>query len=891
VHRVRVIQALPQPVISVENPWEVLETGKKPKKHRKEKGKQAAGPPQQSACQILPNFSEPSSSNKIPEPPEDSDKHAQPSSPSSQSTGSSSPQEGGSPTFDSLDPGSSHWDSLDPGSSRWTARQRYRRRQVSLAMGTADWLELCRSVPPHLIPQPPSMFWPVHSRPWRKAYKEWRRTIHKTLADFKDQQFSHQLIPRVFSHQPYTPLNHFFPDLPQTSGRGISQAPVDAGLPLTGPGIPLRNVFHVQARNPIPTPPNSQGRSENRRFGRNPSRWIAQDYTVREKYICDIIRRFKVHPEIDVFSSRKTRRCVCWWGPGSREWQDAFQAPWTKGVLWMNPPYSRLPQVVEKCKKDGAHAILCVPHRPNQKWYQLASAMAVQKVVYPEGTRFFERNREVCRGTPWPVVAFLLCGHEPRCQAETMRPKEKKVRFGIRLAEPPPGTRGALGAEGIRTAHLAVARAIPMKSALTQPKLKPTALLQPEKKPKKMLDLFCGTGSVGEVYKKLGYQVISVDNDPRWKPSITTDVMRWDFKKAFQPGEFEVVVAGVPCTEYSRALTTRPRDLPKADAIVQRALEIIRYLDPPRWWIENPRNGLLPKRDFMAGIPYTDVDYCQYSDWGYQKPTRIWGSPHVRGFVPKTCDLKACPNLARDQRGRTKGHHKVRLSSPTQNLPPHLKYRIPEALVLELAEAGLPTNAPTSRSAKATENRPKNGQNQPRLTEVPSALLREVTGGSEDQLLLTVPARGPDGRLHPLKILVDTGAEVNLVRRDRLPQAYFQPSRRPLALATADGTPMEGGSQEAKLELVFQASAELPGGEKNLDSPCPFPRRGHPGRCPHRVPLATKKQTGRFSPSSGSGPGNHKHHPPAWGLFPAATNGGNKTDMGLAKNQLPRQGG
>jgi hypothetical protein len=120
-----------------------------------------------------------------------------------------------------------------------------------------------------------------------------------------------------------------------------------------------------------------------------------------------------------------------------------------------------------------------------------------------------------------------------------------------------------------------------MKSALTQPKLKPTALLRPEKNPEKNAGPVLWNRLSGGSVQKLGYQVISVDNDPRWKPSITTDVMRWDFKKAFQPGEFEVVVAGVPCTEYSRALTTRPRDLPKADAIVQRALEIIRYLDPP----------------------------------------------------------------------------------------------------------------------------------------------------------------------------------------------------------------------------------------------------------------------------------------------------------------------
>jgi hypothetical protein len=26
----------------------------------------------------------------------------------------------------------------------------------------------------------------------------------------------------------------------------------------------------------------------------------------------------------------------------------------------------------------------------------------------------------------------------------------------------------------------------------------------------------------------------------------------------------------------------------------------------------------------MKDIPFYDVDYCMYSDWGYKKRTRIW---------------------------------------------------------------------------------------------------------------------------------------------------------------------------------------------------------------------------------------------------------------------------
>ena len=100
----------------------------------------------------------------------------------------------------------------------------------------------------------------------------------------------------------------------------------------------------------------------------------------------------------------------------------------------------------------------------------------------------------------------------------------------------------------------------------------------------------------------MGYEVTTMDLDPKWKADFQVDVMTWRYWEDLQPGQYNVVVAAVPCTEYSRALTTRPRDLPAADRIVQRTLEIIRYLQPERWWMENPRHGLLPTRKFMNGL-------------------------------------------------------------------------------------------------------------------------------------------------------------------------------------------------------------------------------------------------------------------------------------------------
>ena len=85
---------------------------------------------------------------------------------------------------------------------------------------------------------------------------------------------------------------------------------------------------------------------------------------------------------------------------------------------------------------------------------------------------------------------------------------------------------------------------------------------------------------------------------------------------SFPPGSFHTVVCGVPCTEFIIAKTVGARDLGLAESIVIKILEFLEYLKPKRWWMENPRHRLLKTREYMQGIPYTDADYCQYSDWG-----------------------------------------------------------------------------------------------------------------------------------------------------------------------------------------------------------------------------------------------------------------------------------
>ena len=135
----------------------------------------------------------------------------------------------------------------------------------------------------------------------------------------------------------------------------------------------------------------------------------------------------------------------------------------------------------------------------------------------------------------------------------------------------------------------------------------------------RLLELFCGTKSIGRAFEAAGWEVVSLDIVSKFEPTILCDIRSWDYTQ-FPPGHFDMVWASPVCTEYSRALTMRPRRLEEGDALVFRALEIMAHFDPLMWVIENPATGLLKTRPFMERLPWVDVTYCKYGT-PYRKQT------------------------------------------------------------------------------------------------------------------------------------------------------------------------------------------------------------------------------------------------------------------------------
>ena len=200
----------------------------------------------------------------------------------------------------------------------------------------------------------------------------------------------------------------------------------------------------------------------------------------------------------------------------------------------------------------------------------------------------------------------------------------------------------------------------------------------------KALDLFSGTGSVARRLTELGYEVISLDIDPRCSATFVTDIFDWIYT-GYHPGYFKIIAASVPCAEYSIAKTTAPRDFHRADALVTRVLEIVNYLEPKIWWIENPRTGHLKNRDMVKKLPFVDLDYCQFSDWGYQKPTRFWGSENLGKLKHVTCPGRACKNVVQDAEGV---RHKEKLGGNNMKFNTTEKGRIPPTIIDYLLQEG-----------------------------------------------------------------------------------------------------------------------------------------------------------------------------------------------------------
>ena len=183
-----------------------------------------------------------------------------------------------------------------------------------------------------------------------------------------------------------------------------------------------------------------------------------------------------------------------------------------------------------------------------------------------------------------------------------------------------------------------------------------------------LLELFKGTGSVGKVAKKLGFDVISVDIEDKYEPDILVDILQLDYTKLPIP---DFIWASPPCNTYSSlAYPLKERDINTAKPLSERAkigtkilyrtLEIIDYfsLKNPNlaFVIENPK-GMMRKDSKIKKLILNNTYYCNYGD-KRTKPTDFFSN------YPLNLNTKPCKGC-----------------SSVVDLPLNERYKIPPKLI------------------------------------------------------------------------------------------------------------------------------------------------------------------------------------------------------------------
>ena len=145
----------------------------------------------------------------------------------------------------------------------------------------------------------------------------------------------------------------------------------------------------------------------------------------------------------------------------------------------------------------------------------------------------------------------------------------------------------------------------------------------------KVLELFAGSRSFSKVAEEMGMETFTSDFKKFDKIDYVVDILDFDVSKIpFKPN---IVWGAPPCTYFSVASighhwnkdhTPKTEQAKLGVKIIQKTLDIINFLKPDFFFIENPR-GKLRKLEVVKEIPRTTVCYCKYGE-DRMKPTDIW---------------------------------------------------------------------------------------------------------------------------------------------------------------------------------------------------------------------------------------------------------------------------
>lgn len=176
--------------------------------------------------------------------------------------------------------------------------------------------------------------------------------------------------------------------------------------------------------------------------------------------------------------------------------------------------------------------------------------------------------------------------------------------------------------------------------------------LQLPQKIMKTLELFAGSRSFSKVADDYGFTTYATDISPYDKINQIADIFHFDLDKAIKylDGKPDIIWASPPCEVFSISSVShhwikkeakysffeqdtfipKSRQAKRGLEIIRLTVDIIQYVKPKYWFIENPR-GMLRKMQILKNYKKRTITYCSYGD-ERMKPTDIWTNSK---WIPK----------------------------------------------------------------------------------------------------------------------------------------------------------------------------------------------------------------------------------------------------------------
>lgn len=165
----------------------------------------------------------------------------------------------------------------------------------------------------------------------------------------------------------------------------------------------------------------------------------------------------------------------------------------------------------------------------------------------------------------------------------------------------------------------------------------------------KVLELFSGTESISNEFRKRGHEAFTVDWNPAFNPTLSADISKLTAEDVLlQFGKPDIIFAAPDCSTFSLLAMARCGHRRKnystgemeavspyakfCDMVDKHVLELIHELQPKVFIIENPRAGMRTMK-WMRGIPRYTTTYCQYGE-KYMKPTDFWSNIDLKLKAP-----------------------------------------------------------------------------------------------------------------------------------------------------------------------------------------------------------------------------------------------------------------